>query len=414
MGARSDNAYRPRADCIRHAFPSANFRLVELTILMPCLNEAETIRICIDKAMQYLRENGIDGEVLISDNGSSDGSQEIARSAGARVVVTRDRGYGAALLNGISEARGDFIIMGDADDSYDFSSLDDFVTELRNGADLVIGDRFAGGIEPGAMPPLHRYLGNPVLSAIGRTLFSVGVRDFHCGQRGFCRQSIQRLGLRATGMEFASEMIVKATLMKLTIVEVPVVLYPDGRTRKPHLRTWRDGWRHLRFLLLYSPRWLFLYPGLLLVSAGGIASIALSFSNFRVGNINFDINTLMVTVAAVMVGYQAIWFALLSKVFASREGMLPGDTRVRWLRERFPLGLAIAFSALMSFAGIVGFGIATQRWAAAGWGPLDMGSTLRLVIPSVAVIVLSAQTLLSSFMLSILSLSMPHDGETVS
>jgi glycosyltransferase involved in cell wall biosynthesis len=377
---------------------------VELTILMPCLNEAETLEVCIAKALGFMDKADIDGEVLISDNGSTDGSQEIARAAGARVVATPERGYGAALLNGIAQAQGTYVIMGDADDSYDFSRLSDFVDRLRDGADLVMGNRFAGGIMPGAMPTLHRYLGNPALSAIGRLFFAVGVKDFHCGLRGFRRESIQSLDLHSPGMEFASEMVVKASLLGLRVEEVPIVLHPDGRSRPPHLRTWRDGWRHLRFLLLYSPRWLFLYPGLLLSLVGFVMTLRLTFGPQTIGSVTLDINTLIVAVAAMVVGYQALWFAVLTKSFASREGLLPGDVRVQRLRERFPLELALVASALISAAGFIGLIAATGRWAAADWGALDLAATLRLVIPSVALIVLACQTALASLMLSILSL----------
>lgn len=378
--------------------------LVELTILMPCLNEAETLEVCIAKALGFLDNANIEGEVLISDNGSTDGSQAIAEAAGARVVHAHERGYGAALINGIAHAQGTYVIMGDADDSYDFSRLHEFVAKLRNGAELVMGDRFAGGIMPGAMPPLHRYLGNPVLSAIGRLFFSTGVKDFHCGLRGFRREVIQSLDLHSTGMEFASEMVVKASLMGLRVEEVPIELHPDGRSRPPHLRTWRDGWRHLRFLLLYSPRWLFLYPGIMLSVVGLILTLRLTFGPQTIGSVTLDINTLIVAVAAMVVGYQALWFAILTKSFASREGLLPGDIRVQRLRERFPLEFALAISAVTSVAGIVGLITATSTWAAADWGPLDLSGTLRLVIPSGALIVLACQTALASLMLSILSL----------
>ena len=371
---------------------------------MPCLNEAETVGMCVAKAKGFIERSGIDGEVLVSDNGSSDGSQDTAREAGARVVSTSTRGYGAALINGIEQAYGEFVIMGDADDSYDFSTLEDFVQRLRDGAELVMGDRFSGGIMPGAMPVLHRYLGNPVLSAVGRRFFKTRVRDFHCGLRGFRRESIQRLALSSPGMEFASEMIVKASLLGFRIDEVPIVLHPDGRSRAPHLRTWRDGWRHLRFLLLYSPRWLFLYPGLLFTIMGVSLGARLAVGSMRIGDVVLDINTLLACMAAAIVGYQALWFGVLSKAFASREGLLPADVRVQRLRERFPLEVAIVVSVVVFLIGLSGLIVATSRWAAQDWGDLELASTLRLVIPSVTLMVLGSQTVLSSLMLSILSM----------
>lgn len=385
---------------------------MEFSILIPCLNEVATIGNCVSKARGYLRDNSIDGEVLVSDNGSSDGSPEVAARAGARVVSTSHKGYGAALLHGIEQARGTFVIMGDADDSYDFSELGGFVLRLRDGADLVMGNRFAGGIMPGAMPPLHRHFGNPALSLVGRVFFGSTVRDFHCGLRGFRRDTIRNLRLTSTGMEFASEMIVKATLMGLRVEEVAVVLHPDGRDRPPHLRTWRDGWRHLRFLLLYSPRWLFLYPGLLLLAVGLALSARLSMGSVSVGGVVLDINTLVVSVAAVIVGYQALWFAVLSKSFASREGLLPADVRVQRLRESFSLEKALALSAGLSFLGLAGLLVATNRWRSTGWGPLDPVTSLRLVIPSGGLLVVAAQTALGALLLSFMSIGIRTTPET--
>ncbi|MGQ3257417.1 MAG: glycosyltransferase family 2 protein, partial [Microbacterium aurantiacum] len=268
----------------------AETRDLELTILMPCLNEAETLEVCIRKARGFLERSGIEGEVLISDNGSTDGSQELAARLGARVTHAPRRGYGAALINGIETARGRFIIMGDADDSYDFENLQPFVDRLREGADLVMGNRFAGGIAPGAMPPLHKYLGNPVLSGIGQLFFRPNVGDFHCGLRGFNRDRIAALGLQTTGMEFASEMVVKATLARpnYRIEEVPTTLKKDGRSRPPHLRSWHDGWRHLRFLLIFAPRWLFVYPGLVAFLLGALAVGVLAFGGIEIGGVGFD------------------------------------------------------------------------------------------------------------------------------
>jgi hypothetical protein len=380
---------------------------MELTILMPCLNEAETLEVCIAKAIQYLRDSSIDGEVLVSDNGSSDGSREIAERVGARVVATLAKGYGSALLNGIDNARGNYIIMGDADDSYDFSKLDEFVKCLRNGADLVMGNRFAGGIMPGAMPPLHRYVGNPVLSKIGRVFFKSTIGDFHCGLRGFRKSSIQQLNLISSGMEFASEMVVKATTMGLRVEEVPTILHPDGRSRHPHLRTWRDGWRHLRFMLLYSPRWLFLYPGYLTFGIGFAMAARLSTGSMTVGTVVFDINTLLVSVATGVIGYQSLWFAILSRAFASREGLLLPEHRVRRFRNSFSLEKLIVLSFGFFLVGLAGLIFATGQWRSSDWGPLDPVSSLRSVIPSVGIMVIAAQTALGAALLSVFSLGKP-------
>src|SRR6185503_19182704 len=303
----------------------------ELTVLMPCLNEAETLAICIGKANDSLKSLGIDGAVLIADNGSTDGSQEIARSLGARVVQVEGKGYGNALMRGIASARGKYVIMGDSDDSYDFTNLGPFVDKLRAGYDLVMGNRFLGGIAPNAMPPLHRYLGNPVLTGIGRIFFRSPCGDFHCGLRGFSKAAIQRLDLRTRGMEFASETVVKASLHGLRIAEVPTTLSVDGRNRPPHLRSWRDGWRHLRFLLLYSPRWLFLYPGLLLMLVGAVVSGWLLVGPRVVDGITLDVHTFLYAAMAIVIGYQTVIFAIFTKVFAITEGLLPEDPRLKSL-----------------------------------------------------------------------------------
>lgn len=377
---------------------------MELTILMPCLDEAETVAECVHVARTYLDTSGIDGEVLVADNGSTDGSQQLATDAGARVVDVPVRGYGAALIAGIESARGEFIIMGDADMSYDFSSLDPFIEALRGGSDLVMGNRFRGGIEPGAMPPLHRYLGNPVLSGIGRVFFRSGIGDFHCGLRGYRRDAAIALDLQSPGMEFASEMVVKATLFDLTITEVPTKLHPDGRSRPPHLRSWSDGWRHLRFLLLFSPRWLFFYPGFLLILVGLGVGARLTAGQWDIGPAILDVNTLLVCAAAVLIGYQSVWFGVLSKSFASREGLLPRDVTVERLRNRFQLERALIVSLLGGIAAFVTAVIVLRRWADRDYGELELGSTLRLLIPAVTLAVASAQTALGSIMLSILAL----------
>lgn len=388
---------------------------MEYTILMPCLNEAETVALCVSKARGWLEERSVTGEVVVADNGSTDGSQELARCAGARVISVPQRGYGAALLAGIENARGRFVVMGDADDSYDFSDLDAFRSALDDGADLVMGNRFQGGIEKGAMPALHRYVGNPVLSGIGRLFFGSRIGDFHCGLRAFRRSAILSLHLQSTGMEFASEMVVKATMQDFEIAEVPTTLRPDGRTRPPHLRAGRDGWRHLRFLLLYCPRWLFFYPGAVLLVLGSGVGIRLSISSWHIGPAILDVDTLVACAAAVLIGYQSIWFAVLTKSFASREGLLPLDVRVDRFRRRFPLEQALLASAFTAGAGVVGFAIAMLRWRDAGYGPLEATQTIRLVVPSATLLVIAAQTALGSLLLSILALpsARPSAGSVV-
>lgn len=376
---------------------------VELTILMPCLNEAETLAVCIEKAQDFLRRTGIRGEVLISDNGSTDGSQEIAASLGARVTHAPRRGYGAALINGIEQARGRYIIMGDADDSYDFSNLEPFVDSLRAGADLVMGNRFRGGIAPGAMPPLHRYLGNPVLSGIGQLFFRPNIGDFHCGLRGFNRARVRELELQTTGMEFASEMVVKASLARYRIEEVPTTLKKDGRSRPPHLRSWHDGWRHLRFLLLFAPRWLFVYPGLVAFLVGAITVAVLTFGGVRVGNIGFDVTTMVYASALCVIGYQSLLFFWLTKLFATQEGFLPASPRYRsvvakWTAER---GLLIGLALFL--LGIAIGVVQVVRWGSLGFGPLDATEVVRIAIPSALGIMLGFQTVMMSFFSGVLT-----------
>jgi len=335
---------------------------LDLTILMPCLNEAETVATCVAKARGFLDRSGTSGEVLIADNGSTDGSQALAESAGARVVDCQAPGYGNALSTGIRAAHGRWVIMGDADDSYDFTALDRFVDALRSGADLVMGNRFSGGIAPGAMPALHRYLGNPVLSAVGRIFFGSPVHDFHCGLRGFRRDAVLKLSLQSTGMEFASEMVVKATLAKLRIEEVPTTLSPDGRSRPPHLRSWRDGWRHLRFLLLYSPRWLFLIPGLMLVTLGLVSGAALVLGPVTLGNVTLDVDTLVAAAAVLVIGYQAILFALLTKIYAIEERFLPPDPRLDAYLKHVTLERGLAAGGLIGLAGLSGLVPRPRPW----------------------------------------------------
>jgi glycosyltransferase involved in cell wall biosynthesis len=378
---------------------------LELSIVMPCLNEAETLEICIRKAQSYLTRSGVAGEIVIADNGSTDGSQEIATRNGARVVDIAAKGYGSALMGGIESARGRYVIMGDADDSYDFENLDLFVERLRAGDELVMGNRFRGGIEPGAMPPLHKYLGNPVLSWIGRVLFPSNIRDFHCGLRGFSRDAILGLGLRTTGMEFASEIVVKSTLARLPVSEVPTTLKKDGRSRPPHLRSWHDGWRHLRFLLLFSPSWLFLYPGLITFGIGILGSIALLAGPITIGNVGFNVSSQLYLAALALVGYQGILFWLLTKLYGQREGFfLP---RGRWfsaLAERATLENA-ALLGVLSF--LVGLGVAVAQlvmWASSSFGELDPIETMRLAVPSALFMILGAQTIMSGMFVGILTI----------
>jgi glycosyltransferase involved in cell wall biosynthesis len=371
---------------------------------MPCLNEAETLEVCIAKALGFLERSGIDGEVVIADNGSTDGSQELAERAGARVVPVAEKGYGNALLGGIRAARGRFVIMGDADDSYDFSGLEPFVERLRAGADLVMGNRFAGGVEPGAMPALHKYIGNPVLSFIGRTFFGTRIRDFHCGLRGFRRDRLLALDLHTTGMEFASEVVVRSVLAGYDVTEVPTTLSKDGRSRPPHLRSFRDGWRHLRFLLLYSPRWLFLFPGALLFAVGMLATVVLSFTPVTIGSVTFDVGTLLYAVAAVVIGVQAVSFWLLTKVYATEEGFMPPDPRLDRLFRWFRLETGLVLAAALIVLGILTAVGSLVLWQSRGFGSLDTGTVVRSVVPAMTGLMVGAQVGLTSFFLSILGL----------
>lgn len=376
----------------------------ELTVLMPCLDERETIAICVTKARAYLERSGIDGEVLVVDNGSADGSAQVAAAAGARVVHESRRGYGNALRAGIIAARGRYVIMGDADDSYDFGALDPFVANLREGADLVMGNRFTGGIAPQAMPALHRYLGNPVLSGIGRLFFRSPIGDFHCGLRGFRRQAIVGLGLSTEGMEFASEMVVRATVERLRIAEVPTTLSPAGRKRAPHLRTLRDGWRHLRFLFLFSPRWLFLYPGAALMLAGVASMLWLLPGPRNVGGIGLGVNTLLYSAAAIVCGFQAVAFAVLAKVFAINARLLPEDPRIRRLTSVVSVEVGMVAGLLLFLAGLAAAAYAVGVWGRASFGALQPESSLRIVTPSVTALILGLQLVFSSFFLGVLGL----------
>lgn len=377
---------------------------VELSIVMPCLNEAETLATCVRKACGFLERSGILGEVLVADNGSADGSPDIATQNGARVIAVARKGYGSALQGGIDAAAGRYVIMGDADDSYDFSSLMPFVQKLREGYDLVMGNRFRGGVLPGAMPPLHRFIGNPVLTGIGRLFFRSPVGDFHCGLRAFSKSAYQQMKLRTTGMEFASEMVVKATLLNMRISEVPVTLARDGRSRPPHLRSWRDGWRHLRFLLLYSPRWLFLYPGLALMALGLVVGGWLLPGTRRVGSLGLDAQTLLYAGMAILLGFQAVLFAVFTKVFAISAGLLPEDRRLKRMLSHVSLESGLLVGALLFLFGFAGSLYAVGLWGEASFGELDPSKTLRVIIPSVVSLTLGIQIILSSFFLSVLNL----------
>lgn len=375
---------------------------LKLTILLPCLDEAETISICVEKSIRSLNLLDITGEVLVVDNGSTDGSQQLAESAGARVVESEEKGYGAALLKGIAEANSEFVIMGDSDDSYALDELGLFLDSLETGNDLVIGNRFAGGIHPGAMPWLHKYLGNPVLSWIGRLFFKIPIGDFHCGLRGFRLSKIRDLRLRSTGMEFASEMIVKASLSGLRIAEVPTTLMPDGRSRRPHLRTWRDGWRHLIFLLAASPRWLFLYPGAFLLIIGGLGMFATIRGSISIVGLEFSLNSFFIFIGLVLAGVQTLYFGILARIFSSRYGLLPKTSSVSRFERKFTLERGIALGLFLVTSSIILSGLLLSYWSGNSIDGVDEASALRL---SGLIVLLSSsgiQTLFASFFASIL------------
>lgn len=383
----------------------------ELSIVMPCLNEAETLGVCIAKAKRFLARSGVAGEVVIADNGSTDGSQAIAEGLGARVVPVPIRGYGAALYWGVMAAAGRYCIMGDSDDSYDFEALDPFLEALREGADLVIGNRFAGGIAPGAMPWKNRYIGNPLLSGLGNLLFHAPARDFHCGLRGFSRAAFQRMDLRTTGMEFASEMVIKATLLGMRITEVPTTLRPDGRSRPPHLRPWRDGWRHLRFMLLFSPDWLFLYPGLVLMALGLTVGALLQAGPLKVAGIRFSVDTLIYCAGVIEIGFQAVLFSVLSHAYATQEGLFPPTRRTALIRRAVTLERGIWAAILLLAIGVGLLLRAIGLWSAARFGALDPEHITRVVVASALALSLGFEVLFSSFLLSMLKLNVrPLEG----
>ena len=377
---------------------------IDVSVVMPCLNESLTLGTCIKKAQATIDRLGVRGEIIVADNGSSDGSQSLAESLGARVVPIKMRGYGSALRGGIAAARGKYVIMGDSDDSYDFTQLEDFLSKLDEGYQLVMGNRFMGEIKPGAMPFLHRFVGNPVLSWIGRLFFGCPVGDFQCGLRAFRKDAIDRLELQTTGMEFSTEMVVKATLFNLQIAEIPTVLSPDGRDRRPHLRTWRDGWRYLRFLLLYSPRWLFLYPGIILFLLGAILSLLLLPGPLTVGSVTLDYHTLLFGSMAILIGFQSINFAVFTKLFGITEHLLPEDPDLNNLFRYVTLetGLVLGTFLILAGAGTWIFGL--NYWRSHHFGPLDPDKTLRIVIPGFVSLTLGVQIVLSSFFLSVLGM----------
>jgi len=377
---------------------------VELSVVMPCLNERETVGVCVRKAIATLQKAGISGEVIVADNGSTDGSVEIAQAEGAQVVNVAEKGYGNALKGGILAARGKYVLMADSDDSYDFAHIPRFVEPLHAGSDLVMGNRFSGGIAEQAMPFLHRYLGNPVLTGIGRLFFGSTCKDFHCGMRAFRKDSFLRMDIRSTGMEFASEMVVKGSLLRMKVSEVPTTLSPDGRNHPPHLRTWRDGWRHLRFLLMYSPRWVFLYPGSLMIILG-LTGCALLLPGPRMFHgIGFDVHTLLYAFVSVLLGFQLISFAIFTKVFAITEGLLPEDPRLNRLFRWITLETGLLLGGLLMVVGMGGSIWAVSHWAQGSFGALQPEQMLRIVMPSVFSLTLGAEITFSSFFLSILGL----------
>jgi len=380
---------------------------IELSIVMPCLNEAETLGVCIQKALKGIHDADSIGEIVVADNGSTDGSQEIAQRYGARVVPIKAKGYGNALRGGITAARGRFIIMGDADDSYDFSRIDPFVKRLRAGADLVMGCRMplgGGKIMPGAMPWKHRWVGNPALSFIGRLFFKCPITDFHCGLRGFSQSAYKAMDLQTTGMEFASEMVIKATLQGMKMEEVPITLFKDGRSRPPHLRSWRDGWRHLRFMMLYSPRWLFLYPGFFLMGIGLLVGGYLLPQPRTLFGVTFDVHTLLLASASILIGFQAICFAFFTKIFAVMEKLLPPDSKLESVFKFINLERGLVAGILLLLAGTGLSLAAVVKWSHASLGPLNPSQVLRILIPGTTLLMLGFQTIWASFFFSILGL----------
>lgn len=386
---------------------------MELTIVMPCLNEAETLAACLQKANGFLQRSGVEGEVVIGDNGSTDGSQAIAREYEARVIDVPIRGYGAALYAACNAARGRYIIMGDSDDSYDFANLDGFLAKLREGYDLVMGNRFTGEIKPGAMPWKNRYIGNPVLSGIGKMLFRSSLGDFHCGIRGFSKAAFERLDLHTTGMEFASEMVIKATQMHMRMAEVPTTLSPDGRSRPPHLRPWRDGWRHLRFMLLFSPNWLFLYPGALLMVLAAVLGLLIEAGPLEVGRLELDVDTLIYCAFGLLIGFQGVMFSLLARVFSIQEKLYPATERARRLLRHINLETGLIVGGVLLLAGLALAVYTVAVWRQQQFGSLELRAAARLVIPAATAMALGVEIMLFSFFLSTIGLSVRHHQPAV-
>jgi glycosyltransferase involved in cell wall biosynthesis len=382
---------------------------MKLSILMPCLNEAETLEICIKKANQWVSRTKIDCEIIIADNGSNDGSQAIAIANGARVVSVTQKGYGSALYHGVKAAQGEFVIMGDSDDSYDFSQLDGFINKLEAGCDLVMGNRFLGGINKGAMPWKNRYIGNPILTWIGRILFRCQAKDFHCGLRGFSKSAFNKMDLRTTGMEFASEMVIKASLFGMRVAEVPTILSKDGRSRPPHLRPWRDGWRHLRFMLLFSPKWLFLFPGFFILSISTLAYILLVLGPVQIYSINFDIHTLFYAQAGMIIGYLTIAFGMIIRLFGMREGLLQNNVWLRNLNSYPLLELGGMIGICLTAIGILIGSYALNSWRLLEFGNLNDHTVLRIVSISTTFIIFGAITILISLIMGFLALPTRED-----
>lgn len=384
--------------------------MCEITILMPCLNEAETLAACIRKARAFLCDNHIDGEILVADNGSTDGSQEIAVAEGARVLNVKKRGYGSALIRGGNAAKGKYVIMGDSDDSYDFFNLMPFVEKLREGYDLVMGNRFAGGIEDGAMPWMHRYIGNPILSFVGRLFFKSHVKDFHCGLRGYNRESIIRLNLKTTGMEYASEMVVMAELNHLKIAEVPTTLKKDGRSGGPHLRSFRDGWRHLKFLFMYAPNWLFLYPGIALLTIGTVGSIALIIGQVVISQVVFSVHTLLYCMFSIIMGYNIISMFLFVKLYAYNHQFIPREITADW-NKRLKEDAFIFMGILLMIIGVALSIYVLLYWRRTGYSELVPEIVMRIAIPAVSLLELGVQSVFSGFIIAILKIKTLEDKE---
>jgi len=384
--------------------PAVPSDAVEVSFVLPCLDEARTLEGCIRAAQRCIAEHGLRAEIVVADNGSTDGSVEIAERCGARVVRVAERGYGSALRAGFVAARGRFLVMGDADGSYDFAECMPFIERLRAGDDLVVGSRFRGRILPGAMPWRHRWIGNPLLSALGRLLFRAPVSDFHCGLRALTRDAFRAMDLRTTGMELASELVVKASVRGLRISEVPITLHPDGRDRPPHLRSWRDGWRHLRFLLCLSPRWTLLVPGLVVLAVGGLGMASVLVGPRRVGSVTFDVHTLIAASLLVLVGYQAVTTAIAARIFALEEQIGPPAPRLERALQLFTLERGLVAAAALLVVGALLIGRLFLAWADTGFGPLEVQRTLRPMVLGSTLVALGMQTLLMSFLYSMLGI----------